>query len=200
MTPSQTGDLIVAVLTGLASVEHAATVLRLPPGQLFGWCDRVKATFSRDLDERPLWFSESGTVDVTHIADCNNPAASGDLVTFTVTLSNNTPTTLYGAHLIQRGFTNSSLDHLEYDIPWQRAEGSPDVLEPGARQRYVATYVLAVDDMAPGGEIVNSIAITGFTAAGQRFYAEQDATLEFTDPVWDEAPVPIRNIHAHRVS
>lgn len=198
LSPAQTGAIVIDVLTGDDSVEHAASVLRLPQGQLFGWCDRVKAAFIREDDDGPRWLAETGTVDVLHTAECASTVAIGDPVTFTVTITNRTLATLYGVRIIQRGFSNAVLGELHYEVPWQRVAGSHHALEPGGLQRYVATYRLTIEDIAPPGDLINAVAVTGFTATGQRFYAEQDATLEFTDAAWDLGPMTDRNLRARR--
>jgi hypothetical protein len=181
VSASLAGELVVEMLTGAASVEYVAEALELPPGQLFGWCDRIKAAYLVDPVNGPLWVPESGVIDVVHTVDCESPACEGAKATFTVTVTNNTRTTLYGVRLVPRSFSNSQLDDLRGELRWRRTETTVTPLEPGSQHCFRATYELTMEDSTPGNDLINAIAITGFTATGQRFYAEQDAILEFPE-------------------
>jgi len=185
--PAQTGEMLVSLFVGADNVDDVSQALNLPLGQVAAWCERIRTAFGQPIDESPRWHSESGEVKVTHIAEFTQPLSIGTLITFVVTVQNGTRTTLYGVHLIQRGFTNASMATLTYDRPWQFVEGDQAQLPPQGVHKYIATYRLMQDDLIPHGDIVNAIAISGRTVAGQHFYEERDVILELSA---ESSPMP----------
>lgn len=180
-TPAQVGEILVNLFVGSDSIDNVSRTLHLSLGQVTGWCDRVRTAFGQPVDGSPQWHSELGEVTVTHTAEYAEPLDTGTLITFIVTVENKTPTTLYGIHLIQRGFTNASMAPLTYDRHWQFVEGDHAELPPEGVHKYVATYRLMQDDLVPHGDIINAIAISGHTIVGHHFYEERDVILEFAD-------------------
>lgn len=187
-SPAHTAELLVNLLVGADSVDRVANQLDVPPGQVYGWCDRVRTALTLPGREDPTWRSEHGEVAVSHTAHHAVPLSIGTLITFTVVVHNSSPATLYGVHLIQRGFTNSEMEPLEFERSWQFRGGNHAQLAPGQTHRYTATYRLMQDDLTADGDIINAIAISGRTATGQHFYAERDAILELHPPSDENQP------------
>lgn len=181
--PADTAELVIDLLTGHDNEARVAHTLGVPVGQVRGWCERIRNSFGLGTTARHRWRSETGDVRVIHTASYLSPLVPGTMVTFTVEVRNETPATLYGVHLVQRAFTNANWDHLDFDTAWQFLQGSHAVLPPGGIQRYGATYTVAVDDLTPDGDIINAIAISGYTSAGHQIWIERDAMVSHSEPI-----------------
>lgn len=177
LLPAGAAEMVIDLLTGHDDVDHVARTLDVPIGQVLGWCERVGSSSGSWTPTRETWRGESGDLAVSHTAHHEGSLERGSVVTFTVEVRNGTPTTLYGMHLVSRSFTNAMMDGLQLDTPWQFVSGSHAEMRPGDIQRYPASYTISASDVDAGGEIINAIAITGYTAAGHRIWIEEDANV-----------------------
>jgi hypothetical protein len=120
--------------------------------------------------------ADKPSIALIHFAD-RFTATTGETISFTAWILNDSREDLSEISLIRRSFTNANLENLNYDTGPRTQDLARESLAPGESVELHLTYVVREEDVIHRGEIVSAMQVRARSTSGI-IWDECDAVVQ----------------------